>query len=132
MKILGFSNWIANWWSGVKDPLADAGINTIIGIATVFVALVFISFVISLFKYISVFEKKIAEKKAGKQLPTQAIEQTVAQIAEQEQEDMDDFELVAVITAAIHAYEAAQGNTAAGDLVVRSIKKIDKKRWQNA
>ncbi len=39
---------------------------------------------------------------------------------------MDDSELVAVITASIHAYEAAKGNTGAGNLVVRSI---TKRRW---
>lgn len=132
MIIFGFSNWIATWWSSIKEPMADAGINTVVGIVVVFVALIFISFVISLFKLISVFEKRAFDKKAVNNLPTQAIEQTVTQIAEQEQESMDDLELVAVITAAINAYEAAHGNTATGGLVVRSIKRIDKKRWQNA
>ena len=50
---------VANWWNNVKGPLADAGINTLIGIVVVFVVLLFISYVISLFRYISVFEKKI-------------------------------------------------------------------------
>lgn len=130
-----FGNVIANWWDGVKGPLADAGISTVIGIVVVFCALVFISYVISLFKYISIWEKKLADKKAAKELPAKAIEQTVTQIAEQEEQNLaDDAELVAVISAAIQAYEEAQGNTAAvaGDLVVRSIKKIDKRRWQNA
>ena len=43
----------------------------------------------------------------------------------------DDLELVAVITAAIHAYEEAQGNAVSGGLVVRSIRKRNV-RWQNA
>lgn len=135
MVNLTFGNVIANWWDGVKGPLADAGINTLIGIVVVFCALIFISFVISLFKYISVFEKKFADKKAAKNLPAEAIAQIVTQIAEQEEQNLaDDGELVAVISAAIRAYEEAQGDAAvvAGDLVVRSIKKIDKKRWQNA
>lgn len=135
MVNLTFGNVIANWWDGVKGPLADAGINTVIGIVVVFCALIFISYVISLFKYISVIEKKLADKKAAKSLPAEAIAQTVTQIAEQEEQNLaDDGELVAVISAAIRAYEEAQGDTAvvAGDLVVRSIKKIDKKRWQNA
>ena len=46
-------------------------------------------------------------------------------------EETDDLELIAVITAAIHAYEEAQGNAVEGDLVVRSIKKRNN-RWQNA
>ena len=46
-------------------------------------------------------------------------------------EETDDLELIAVITAAIHAYEEAQGNVVEGDLIVRSIKKRNN-RWQNA
>ena len=125
------SGGIAGWWASIEDAMAEAGINTIIGISVVFLALLFISFVISLFKYISVFEKKLAERKAGKSLPEQAVEQTMTQIATQEEAEADDLELIAVITAAIHAYEAAQGNTVTGGLVVRSIKKRNS-RWQNA
>lgn len=123
---------VANWWNNVKGPLADAGINTLIGIVVVFTALLFISYVISLFKYISVFEKKLAAKKAGK---TMQEEQPVIEDvpdAEEETSETDDLELVAVITAAIQAYEEAQGNAVAGDLVVRSIRKIDKAKWQRA
>lgn len=125
------SSGIAVWWASIEDAMAEAGINTIIGVSVVFAALLFISFVISLFKYISVFEKKLTEKKAGKALPEAAVEQTVNQIAVQETVVADDLELIAVITAAIHAYEAAQGNTVPGGLVVRSIKKRNS-RWMNA
>ena len=123
------SGGIAGWWASIEDAMAEAGVNTIIGISVVFLALLFISFVISLFKYISVFEKKLAERKAGKKLSEQVVEQTMPQLATQE--ETDDLELIAVITAAIHAYEEAQGNTVTGDLVVRSIRKR-KSRWQNA
>ena len=123
------SGGIAGWWASIEDAMAEAGVNTIIGISVVFLALLFISFVISLFKYISVFEKKLAERKAGKKLSEQVVEQTMPQLATQE--ETDDLELIAVITAAIHAYEEAQGNTVTGDLVVRSIRKRNS-RWQNA
>lgn len=125
------SSGIAVWWASIEDAMAEAGINTIIGVTVVFAALLFICFVISLFKYISVFEKKLAEKKAGKTLPETAVEQTLEQIAVQETAATDDLELIAVITAAIHAYEAANGNTVPGGLVVRSIKKRNS-RWMNA
>ena len=132
MKVYSLlSGGIAAWWAGIEDAMAEAGVNTIIGITVVFLALLFISFVISLFKYISVFDKKLADRKAGKKLPEQAVEQTVNQIATQEIAEADDLELIAVITAAIHAYEEAQGNTVNGDLVVRSIRKRNS-RWQNA
>ena len=122
---------IAGWWASIEDAMAEATVNTIIGITVVFLALLFISFVISLFKYINKFEQKLAEKKAGKApAPKAEPAPAPAPVAEVAPE-MDDLELIAVITAAIHAYEEAQGNVVEGDLVVRSIKKRNS-RWQNA
>ena len=123
---------IAGWWASIEDAMAEATVNTIIGITVVFLALLFISFVISLFKYINKFEQKLADRKAGKTAPAPqpVAASTPAPVAEAEPET-DDLELIAVITAAIHAYEEAQGNTVTGDLVVRSIKKRNS-RWQNA
>ena len=122
---------IAGWWASIEDAMAEAGVNTVIGISVVFLALLFISFVISLFKYINKFEQKLADKKAGKTAPApQPAAPTPAPVAEAAPET-DDLELIAVITAAIHAYEEAQGNVVSGDLVVRSIKKRNS-RWQNA
>lgn len=122
---------IAGWWASIEDAMAEAGVNTVIGISVVFLALLFISFVISLFKYINKFEQKLADKKAGKTAPApQPAAPTPAPVAEAAPET-DDLELIAVITAAIHAYEEAQGNVVSGDLVVRSIKKRSS-RWQNA
>lgn len=117
---------VANWWNNVKKPLADAGINTLIGIVVVFITLLFISYVISLFKYISVFEKKAAAKKAGSVTEEVQEEPPVVPVVE----ETDDLELIAVITAAIGAYEEAQGNAVSGDLVVRSIRKVNKTGWQ--
>jgi len=121
---------IAGWWASIEDAMAEATVNTIIGISVVFLALLFISFVISLFKYINKFEQKLADKKAGKAAPAPQPAPAPAPVVEAAPET-DDLELIAVITAAIHAYEEAQGNTVTGDLVVRSIKKRNS-RWQNA
>lgn len=121
---------IAGWWASIEDAMAEATVNTIIGISVVFLALLFISFVISLFKYINKFEQKLADKKAGKAAPAPQQAPAPAPVVEAAPET-DDLELIAVITAAIHAYEEAQGNTVTGDLVVRSIKKRNS-RWQNA
>ena len=121
---------IAGWWASIEDAMAEATVNTIIGITVVFLALLFISFVISLFKYINKFEQKLADKKAGKAAPAPQQAPAPAPVVEAEPET-DDLELIAVITAAIHAYEEAQGNSVTGDLVVRSIKKRNS-RWQNA
>ncbi len=108
------------------EKLADAGLNSIVCIAVVFCVLIFISLVISLFRFIPKAEKAVAEKKEKKRREksagTEAAENTVSQIEarEEELEAEDDLELVAVITAAI----AASEGTPSDGFVVRSIRKI--------
>ncbi len=112
------------------EKLTKAVLNTLIGMSLVFVVLIFISFIISLFKYISVFEQKMKDKKTGNNADkTSSVDNTIAQIVQKEEEDLtDDLELVAVIAAAI----AASEGTSPDGFVVRSIKKVNKNRWQNA
>lgn len=132
--------FLSSYWEKISDAMAEAVPNTIIGILVVFFALLLFTFIISLFKYINAAENKMKAKKEGKQevkeIPAQAIENTVAQIAEAETVELsDDLALVAVITAAIHAYEEANGTApaVANGLVVRSIRrKTAKSGWQNA
>ena len=73
------------------------------------------------------------QKRASKNAPVVVAQPEPEPIIEEPEEEMDDLELIAVITAAIHAYEEAQGNEniVEGDLVVRSIRKRNSK-WQNA
>ena len=47
------------------EKMAKAGMNTLMGMGVVFVVLIFISWLISMFKYISVFEAKMKAKKAA-------------------------------------------------------------------
>ena len=132
MKYFTFlAGGIAGWWASIEDAMAEAAVNTVIGISVVFLALLFISFIISLFKYINKFEQMLANKKAGKAPAPKAVPATAPAPAVQSVPETDDLELIAVITAAIHAYEEAQGNVVEGGLVVRSIKKRNSK-WQNA
>lgn len=129
-----------SYWDMVATNLPNALINTVVGIAVVFVALIFISLVISLFKYVSVFESWLVDRKTRKTqtqnasaLAAEAAERTMQQIAEIEEEDLSsDLELVAVITAAIYAYEQSQGNMVTDGLYVRSIRKSKKSNWQKA
>ena len=127
------SKWEQHW-DNVAKAMPEAVSNTIVGVVVVFCALLFFSFVISLLKYVNVIEnKKNAKKEAKveeKAVPMAAIENTVAQI--EEEELCNDAELVAVITAAIYEYEAAaaaaQGlpapvMTNQNGLVVRSIRR---------
>ena len=104
-----------------------AGMNTLMGIGIVFLMLVFLSFVIGLFKYIEKFQN-VGKKKAAEEAP-KAEEAPAPAIAQSEaayEDFADDLELVAVISAAIAAYE----NTSGDSFVVRSIKKSNK--WHRA
>lgn len=106
---------------GMGKTLERAGLNTVMGLATVFIMLIFLSFLISLFKYIPNPEaKKAAEAKAARE--AQAAAAAPAPVAEEPA--ADDGELVAVIAAAI---AAAEGTTPDG-FVVRSIRKVKRNK----
>ena len=104
-----------------------AGMNTLMGISIVFLMLVFLSFVIGLFKYIEKFQN-VGKKKAAEEAPKaeEAPAPAIAQSEAADEDFADDLELVAVISAAIAAYE----NTSGDSFVVRSIKKSNK--WHRA
>lgn len=116
------------------ENMAKAGMNTLMGMGVVFVVLIFIAWVISLFKYISVFENKMKAKNApapkAAPAPAAAPAPVAAPVVE-EVEYVDDTELIAVITAAI---AASEGKTAAealnNGLVVRSIKRVPNRSWK--
>ena len=93
--------------------LADAGINTLLGMGTAFAVLILISLIISLFPMIG---------KIGKKQPAPAPAKPAAPEVVEAEDLSDDEELVAVIAAAIAAYEGS--TSASGDgFVVRSIRK---------
>lgn len=112
-----------------KDTMAEAmekaGLNTVLGMGTVFAVLILISAIISCLGLVSKVqsgeEKKPETKAAPKSETASSIEKTVAQIAVQEEiAATDDLELVAVIAAAI---AASQGAVSTDGFVVRSIKR---------
>lgn len=88
----------------LAEQMEDAGANLLVGMGTVFVVLIFIAWVISLFKYISVFEKKMKGKKAPAEAPKTAAPapKAAAPAPAAKQDDV----MQAVIAAAIAAYEA--------------------------
>ena len=101
-----------------SEEMADAAGNLAVGMGTVFVVLIFIAWIISLFKYVNVFtSKKEAAPKAAPAAP-----KATAQ----------DDQIQAVIAAAIAAYEADTATTGNGfvagptlnnGLVVRPIRR---------
>lgn len=105
------------------EIMFKALMNTLIGMGTVFTVLILISLIISCFTLISRFESK-----QTKEEPAPAAAPVVEQAAAEE-ELSDDTELVAVIAAAVAAYEGAASTDG---FVVRSIRKSNKSKWQNA
>lgn len=106
----------------IGEIFKKAALNTLIGMGTVFCVLIFISFIISLFKYIPDVQAKFA-KEPVRQEETAALPASVP-VLEDEEELVDDGELVAVITAAICAAMAEEGNAVSKDgLIVRSIRR---------
>ena len=91
----------------LAEQMTDAGANLLVGMGTVFCVLIFIAWVISMFKYISVFEKKMKDKK-DKKAPAEAPKaaapapKAAAPAPAAKQDDV----MQAVIAAAIAAYEA--------------------------
>ncbi len=106
-----------------NDKMKAAGTNTLIGMGTVFCVLIFISFIISLLKYVPMLfdpETKAAAKAAKAQtkaVPAPATSAPAPQVVDivntaTGESAMNDAELVAVITAAVAAYGASSAPAA--------------------
>lgn len=111
--------------SGEKDTSINALLNTAtvysaIGIGTVFSVLVFISLLIFCFKFIHKWEAERAKKAAAPVKSVAPVTAAPAAPAAVSGDLSDDAELVAVITAAIAAFEGTSSN----GLVVRSIRRV--------
>lgn len=105
------------------EKMTKAVQNTVLGMGTVFIVLIFISYIISLLQHVN---KIGAKPEADKSLDSQQADHAVVPV-ESEEDETDDCELVAVITAAI----AASEGTSADGLVVRSIRKVGKQNnWK--
>lgn len=110
----------------LAEKMKAAGTNTIIGMGIVFIVLIFISFIISLLKYVPMlFDKETREaRRAEKAKVSQSVEDETSdetKVTEQKTEKivdivntetgesvMNDSELVAVITAAVAASSTSE------------------------
>lgn len=109
------------------EILKKAGLNTVLGMGTVFVVLIFISFIISLFGLIGKSQEKKAKALKASEAAAEAELKTIMEDDTVEEDVTDDLELVAVISAAI----AASEGTSTDGFVVRSIKKRRKNsQWK--
>lgn len=116
--------------AGLGDKMKIAALNTLIGMGTVFLVLILISFLISLFRFIPGIVDGIANvftRKKKEEVKEESINNTIQQIVEKEESSNDlsqDLELVAVISAAIAAYEGEAGTDG---FMVRSIRKVNRR-----
>lgn len=105
------------------EKMQKAGLNTLMGMGTVFTVLILISLIIYCFRFISVLQDKLSGK--GSKAEAKAEEASAAAVAAElaaegrQTAPMDDLELVAVISAAV----AAASGTSADGFVVRSIRR---------
>ncbi len=104
--------------------MKNAALNTLMGIGTVFVILIMLIFLISLFQFIpgSGAQEAKAKKKAAEEAASAPAPAPVAAAAPVQ--EADNSELIAVIAAAI----AASEGTSTDGFVVRSIRKINRKK----
>ena len=100
------------------EKMEQAALNTVMGMGTVFAVLIFISAIISLFKFIPSIIDSFGKNKKSEENKETATE-SKASVPVVEQPVSDDAELIAVIAAAI----AASENTTTDGFVVRSIRK---------
>lgn len=108
------------------EILEKAALNTVLGMGTVFIVLIFISALISLFRFIPMLEKAWKKPKKEETESTEA-EPLIEESAEDIEADRtDDTELIAVIAAAI---AASEGTTTDG-FVVRSIRRRPANKWK--
>lgn len=105
------------------EILEKAGLNTILGMGTVFVVLIFISLIISLFRFIPKLQKAFSRKPEAADEALAAADSAPAAV--ELVEEADDTELIAVISAAV---ATAEGTTTDG-FVVRSIRRRPSNKW---
>ena len=123
LKDIGNSGGFTFTFDG--ETLKGALRNAIIGILVVFCMLVFISLIISLFKYLPSPEKRAMKEKAAQAAaaaPASPVNEAPAPV--QKTEDVsDDTQLAAVIAAAVAAYEGKSADS----FIVRTI---NKRTWK--
>lgn len=122
MIVLAATAQVAEEYTTIPQAL----VNTVIAMGTVFIVLILISFIISLFKFIPVLMDKLAKKEEPVQPAVQAQPAPAPKpvVDKAPAAPADDTQLIAVITAAVAAAMEQDGVSVPVDgLVIRSIKK---------
>lgn len=111
---------------GLGEIFTKALVNTLIGMGTVFVVLLFIAFIIALMPVVVNAITGAGKKKAEEVSATVKEAAPIAVPSEEVEEEIDDLELVAVIVAAIAASEGVSPD----GFVVRSVRKSNQNKWK--
>ncbi len=120
---MGLNNLVFLAESDLGATMGKAGLNTAMGISIVFLTLAFISCVIALEG--KIFTSLAKKKAAPKTVEAPKEETKAAAAVDTVDTAAQDAELVAVITAAIAAYEAEAGYDVPADmLVVKSLRRV--------
>lgn len=119
-KNLHITNINTNIIYSFGELMEKAGVNTLIGMGTVFAVLILISLIIGSFGFIPKIQASLSARKQVKEAVEESVDNAIAGIIERE-EVSDDHELIAVIAAAI---AASEGASSTDGFVVRSIRKI--------
>lgn len=117
-----------------QEPLSDriktASLNTLLGMGMVFAVLILMILLISLFKFLPGSTPKDNNNNEPN-TKVSPVDNVIAHIVSQEEANLiNDYELVAVITAAISEFNSVNLSDAqAGGFVVRSIRKVNRKEY---
>ncbi len=109
------------------EILKKAGLNTVLGMGTVFSVLILIAFIISLFKFIPAIQAAFAKKPGTEEVKSVSPAVPVPAPVVETAAETDDTELIAVISAAI---AAAEGTDTDG-FIVRSIRRRPANKWSS-
>jgi Na+-transporting methylmalonyl-CoA/oxaloacetate decarboxylase gamma subunit len=107
----------------LSGKMNTALLNTLLGMGIVFSVLIFISIIIYLFRIFPYLQSKMSESSHDTR---KSVDNVISQIVESEEDLVDDFELVAVITAAIYA--SMEGKQPLDGFIVRSIRKKNNRK----
>lgn len=116
--------------SSKSELMGEAGMNTVVGLVTVFAVLIFLILVIMAFgKMGGNKNQEPAKEKKAAPAPAPAAPAAAPVVAAQPQ---DDIELQIVLGMAIAMYEQETGAAGGDGYVVRSIRKNRKNNWKRA
>ena len=120
------------------EKMGKAGLNTLLGMGTVFIVLILLSFVIYCFGFINKAQtaaenKKRAELEAEEAKLDRPASAPVEEVQTAASDEENADEIAAVIAAAIAAYEAEAGGAItpeqSGGYYVRSIRRRSSNKW---